>query len=203
VRNSRGKAVLIATFLGLFAVFSVLLKNELRKEKSPLALLPLGHPMPDFTLQDTRGSDYSIGKIAPQKKLVLINFWATWCTPCRLEMPNLEKLYEKNSGEGLLILAVNEDRDPGKLSAYLKEKPVGFPVLVDHDGALAERLGIRAFPTTILVPADGKIMAVVEGLDQYMAFRVEAELHKNEQRKVKKADASVTITTHEISVKQK
>ncbi|HEY1792034.1 MAG TPA: TlpA disulfide reductase family protein [Opitutaceae bacterium] len=160
-----------------FAVFSILLKNDLRREKSPLDSLPLGHPMPDFSLAGADGGEYTLSRIVPAKKLVMINFWASWCQPCRMEMPEFESLYHADSQKGLIILAVNEDQDPAKFAAYIKERPITFPVLLDRGGKLAEKLGIRAFPTTILVPADGRVTAVVEGLDQYMKFRVDAALN--------------------------
>jgi peroxiredoxin len=173
----------MALFFGTFALFSILLKNELRKETSPLAELPLGRPMPDFTLRDTQGGEFTLSRIVSHKKLVLINFWATWCPPCRLEMPDFEKMYEKSSRRGLLIIAVNEDTEPEKLEAYLQQKPVSFPILIDRDGVLAKKFGIRAFPTTILVAADDKIMAVIEGLDQYMKYRVDGVLQADTEGK--------------------
>src|SRR5213080_1036703 len=72
--------------------------------------------------------------VASRNKVVLVNFWATWCGPCRIELPQFAKLYKEKSGRGLEILAVNEDREDGKLTEYLKEKPLSFPVLVDKDG---------------------------------------------------------------------
>jgi peroxiredoxin len=194
-KRRRAKAVLMALFFGTFAVFSILLKNELRKETSPLAQLPLGHPMPDFTLKDTQGREFTLSKIVAQKKLVLINFWATWCPPCRLEMPDFEKMYEKNSRRGLLIIAVNEDTEPEKLEDYLKQKPVSFPILIDPDGGLVKKLGIQAFPTTLLVAADDKIMAVIEGLDQYMKFRVDQALQTRAVPGGGAGDANVTSAT--------
>ncbi len=175
--SGRFRPVLIGLFFAAFATFSLLLKTELRKEKSPLEGLPLGKAMPDFTLTDTHGSEVTLkSRIEAKPKMVVIHFWASWCAPCRLEMPELEALYQADRQRGLVILAVDEDREPEKLEAYLREKPVSFPVLIDRDGKLAESLGIRVFPTSILVPANGRILSVVEGLDQYMRFRVEGSL---------------------------
>jgi thiol-disulfide isomerase/thioredoxin len=187
------KVALITFLFAAYATFSVLLKNELRKEKSPLEQLPLGRTMPDFTLLDTNGKEYTLSKIAPKNKVILIDFWATWCVPCRMEMPELEGLNKADAKKGLLILAIDEDREPGKLDAYLKQKPVGFPVLLDPDGKLAESLGIRAFPTTILVSARDTITAVFEGLDQYLRFRVEGPL--NAKISETRGNSSVAFTT--------
>ena len=154
----------------LFAVFSVTVKNQLRKQTSPLEALPLGQPMPAFTLPDRTGNLITFGKDPPVAKLTVINFWATWCGPCRMEMPVFEKLYAAKKQDGFLILAINEDKEPGALDTYLKAKPISFPVLVDTGGSLAEKLGIRAFPTTVLVGGDGKVMQVIEGLDRYLEY---------------------------------
>jgi len=174
---SGSKAIWIGLFLVAYAIFSIGLKNELRKEKSPLEQLPLGQTMPDFTLLDTRGNEYTLSKLAPQNKVILINFWASWCQPCRLEMPEFAAMDKADAKKGLLILAIDEDHDREQFVDYLRHKPASFPILLDPEGRLAERLGIRAYPTTVLVSADGRIKAVYEGLDQFMRFRVEALLN--------------------------
>jgi thiol-disulfide isomerase/thioredoxin len=170
------KIALSAVLFCLFAVFSVTVKNQLRQEKSPLATLPIGTQMPAFTLPDRAGNPVTFGEGQPTAKLTMINFWATWCGPCRMEMPGFEKLYAAKQKEGFLILAINEDEKASDLEAYLKAKPVSFPVLVDRDGALAERFGVRAYPTTILVDDKGRIVKVTEGLEPYLEFVVEGHL---------------------------
>jgi thiol-disulfide isomerase/thioredoxin len=170
------KIALSSVLFCLFAVFSVMVKNQLRQEKSPLVALPLGTQMPAFTLPDRAGNPVTFGEGPPVAKLTMINFWATWCGPCRLEMPGFEKLYAAKQKEGFLILAINEDEKASDLEAYLKAKPVSFPVLVDRDSALAKRFGVRAYPTTILVDGDGRIVKVIEGLDPYLEFVVEGHL---------------------------
>jgi cytochrome c biogenesis protein CcmG/thiol:disulfide interchange protein DsbE len=170
------KTTLIILFVGAFAVFSVMVKNELRRDKSPLQSLQIGQPMPDFTLVDSSGKEYTLSKIIGKNKLVLINFWASWCAPCRLEMPGFEKLQASKGKDGLLILAINEDEDRSQMDAYLKEKPMSFPVLLDPASVLMTRLGGRALPTTILVGGDGKIREVTEGVQEYLDATVEGQL---------------------------
>src|SRR5579862_4440517 len=102
--------------------------------------------MPDFTLPDLTGQDVALSKISAGKKVVMIDFWATWCGPCRMEMPGFEKLFTEHAKDGLLIVAVSEDEDRAALDKYLKEKHLSFPVLSDGNHAVASRFGVKAFP---------------------------------------------------------
>ena len=160
-------------FLCGFAAFSISVKQKLRVEKSPLESLKIGERMPDFTLHDQLGKEYALSTLEPGKKLILINFWATWCGPCRLEMPDFEKLYTSKEKDGLLILAIDEDEERAKLDAYLKLKPVSFPILVDDGGGLSNRFGVTALPTSVLVGGDGRIRAVMEGVQPYWDYTID------------------------------
>src|SRR5205823_3631509 len=116
------------------------------------------------------GQTVKFSDVSRQNKLVMINFWASWCTPCRMEMPEFERVYGTRKTEGFTILAISVDTEREKLDAYLKNKPVSFPVLIDKNGALSKQFGIGALPTTILVDRDGKVIHVVEGVDPYVQF---------------------------------
>jgi peroxiredoxin len=170
------KTALTIFFLALFVVFSVKVKNDLRREKSPLEAIKIGEMMPDFTLPDPSGADVTFSQAKGQNKLIVINFWASWCGPCRIEMPGFEKMYKAKKQSGLLILGVNEDEERTKMDEYLKGKPVSFPVLVDRGSELMKRFGVRALPTTIVVNSDGKVQMVYEGLQEYLEFLVESQL---------------------------
>ncbi|PYI93408.1 MAG: hypothetical protein DME97_06640 [Verrucomicrobia bacterium] len=174
------KLALSLLLLGAFAVFSFTVKNRLNTKESPVTALKLSAPMPDFTLPDASGQPVKFSDVSRQNKLVLINFWATWCTPCRMEMPEFEKIYGAKKTQGFTILAISEDAEREKLDTYLKNKPVSFPVLIDKDGALAKQFGIRALPTTILVDRDGKVQQVIEGVEPYLEFSIE---HYSRDRK--------------------
>jgi peroxiredoxin len=170
------KAALTILFLGLFAAFSITLKTELRREKSPLAALKIGEVMPDFELPDSSGKTVKLSEVLRDKKLVMVNFWATWCGPCRVEMPSFEKLYNEQKNSGFTILAIAEDKDRAKVDHYLEGKPVSFPVLLDQDGALAKQFKIESFPTTVLLDAEGKIQEVHEGVQPYLQYSVQMAL---------------------------
>jgi thiol-disulfide isomerase/thioredoxin len=159
-----------------FAAFSIKVKNELTRKESPLTAVKLNQPMPDFTLPDANGQMVKFNDVCREHKLVMINFWASWCTPCRMEMPQLERVYAENRADGFLLLSINEDEEREKADAYLKSKPVSFPVLMDKGGAVAKQLGIRAMPTTILVSQDGKVFHVAEGVEPYIQFMIGHQL---------------------------
>jgi len=193
--HRRLKAALVVACFAAFAVGSALLKNRLRQEESPLAALPLGRKLPDFSLPDTQGAPYTLSKLAPKQKIILINFWATWCGPCRIEMPELAAMAKKDGPDGLLVLGIDEDEDPAKLTAYLRAKPLPFPVLIDQGGALAKRFGIQAYPTTVLVSTDGRVLQVFEGVDKYLQLRVTALLLAKKPGAKAPTGTSITRTT--------
>jgi peroxiredoxin len=143
------KTAIALLLLAGFAVFSVRVKNQLNTKESPLTAVKLGQPMPDFTLPDASGQLVKFSDVSRQNKVVLINFWASWCTPCRMEMPEFEQLYAAKKGEGFALLAINVDKEREKADAYLKSKPVSFPVLIDKDGAVAKQFGLEALPTKL------------------------------------------------------
>jgi len=169
-------------FLCLFAWFSISLKTELKRDKSPLAELKIGETMPDFEMPDTTGKSVKFSELIRGKKIAVINFWASWCGPCRLEMPTFEKLYTAQKSNGFIILAIAEDKEREKLDQYLKENPVSFPVLIDKDNSFSEKFKIEALPTTVLVDGNGRIKQVHEGVQPYLEFTIQAELRNLEKR---------------------
>jgi cytochrome c biogenesis protein CcmG/thiol:disulfide interchange protein DsbE len=117
-----------------------------------------GAPAPDFTLKSLDGGEVSLSQFRSQP--VLINFWASWCPPCRLEMPDLVKAYEAHKAEGFVILGVNltsQDSLP-EVQAFVKEFNMTFPVLLDEAGHVAEDLyRLRGLPLSVFVNRDGVI----------------------------------------------
>ena len=112
---------------------------------------------PDFTLDDMDGEAYSLHDY--RGKVVLINFWATWCPPCRKEMPALEALYKKLGGESFAVLAVNQWEDPDHVFAYTGELNVfpTFPILFDPESAISEDYGVKGLPTSFLIDKQGRL----------------------------------------------
>jgi peroxiredoxin len=112
---------------------------------------------PDFTLQDMDDETYTLSSY--RGKVVMLNFWATWCPPCRREMPSLERLYSRLKERGFMVIAVNQFEDPDivfEFTGRLSLEPT-FPILFDRDSTVAEQFGVKGLPTTYLLDKDGRI----------------------------------------------
>ena len=127
---------------------------------------PLGHKMnpvspplaaPGFTLPDMDGEMHSLNDF--RGKVVMLNFWATWCPPCRREMPSMQRLYEKYRERGLTVVAVNQFEDPDlvfEFTGRLSLEPT-FPILFDRESRVSEQYRVKGLPTTYLLDKAGKI----------------------------------------------
>ena len=125
-------------------------------------------PAPDFELSDQYGVTHTLEQY--RGKVIFLNFWATWCPPCRAEMPDIQSLYEKYGPEhdAVAILAVatpgyNGEGSVSEVTAFLEENGYTYPVLMDDTGALMRYYGISAIPTTFMIDADGGIYGYVPG----------------------------------------
>lgn len=110
----------------------------------------------DFTLENLSGEKVSYSSL--KGKTVLINFWATWCPPCKIEMPDLNKLYEKyKDDKNLVILTINVGEDKNAVSEFIKQNNYKFPVLLDTNSNVALDYKAMYLPTTVLIDKDGKV----------------------------------------------
>ncbi len=124
-----------------------------------LGFAPVSDPNPAPSYGSTTMTGVSLGSDDLSGKLVLLNFWATWCPPCRLEMPSMEKLYQEFKRNGLEIVAVNFMEQEKSIQSYLKESGFTFPVLLDKNGEIAQRYGVHALPITFLIGRKGNVIA--------------------------------------------
>jgi peroxiredoxin len=122
----------------------------------------VGRPLVDFTLTDLSGKQVQLSDYAGRP--VLINAWATWCPPCRAEMPDLQQLYQRHEKEGFVVLAVNAGEDASIVKSFIQQNMFTFPVLQDPQMALLDGFGIRSYPTSIVVGRDGKVKLVQVGM---------------------------------------
>lgn len=150
--NQYGKTILYSL---LALVCQFVLAN------SALAAGELEGPAPDFTLKSNSGANIRLSELRGQ--VVLINFWASWCGPCRQEMPLLDQIQQKYQKLGFTILGVNVDDDPAKADKILKDIPVTFPVLYDSTSVVSELYNVDAMPTTVIVDRDGKMRFLHRG----------------------------------------
>lgn len=136
--------------------------------------LAVGDAAYDFTLQDLEGNE--VGLQALHGRPVIVNFWATWCAPCRIEMPELQAAFEEYQDTGLVILALNQDEAPQTVRAFFyEEMELTFTPLLDEEGNISKLYGVYNFPSTFFINPDGRITAVHRGpmvrsqIDGYLA----------------------------------
>lgn len=122
----------------------------------------LSGPAPNFTLQSNGGGEVSLASL--KGKVVMVNFWATWCVPCRQEMPHLQALYERYQGLGFELLAVNVEKNNAEgARKWLEETPVTFPVLFDPENQVTKLYKVQTMPSTVLIARDGTMRFIHHG----------------------------------------
>ena len=127
-------------------------------------------PAVDFELEDQYGNIHRLEDY--RGKTIFLNFWATWCPPCKAEMPDIQKLYEKSSTEGedaVIVLGVaapnmGQEGSEEEIAAFMEEKGYTYPVLMDTEGELFASYGIMSFPTTFMIDRDGNVFGYVSGM---------------------------------------
>jgi thiol-disulfide isomerase/thioredoxin len=121
---------------------------------------PAAQSSPVLDLVDLQGQRWTSERL--KGRSVVLNFWATWCPPCKEELPSLQTLHELGAGDPV-VLGVNVRETPSRVRRYVEATGLGFPVLLDPQAELAKRLGVTAFPTTLLIAPDGQIRWRVVG----------------------------------------
>jgi thiol-disulfide isomerase/thioredoxin len=170
-RGLTGRCALVLVFAGLtrrtmrrlVRLLLVALTGSLPPAWAQFDRQVLAQPaaLPAFTLQDLSGKPWHLSHL--RGRSVVLNFWATWCAPCRQELPSLQTLAELLGTEHTLVLAVNVKEAAPLVQRFATRTALGLPVLLDHDGALAKRLGIHTFPTTLLIDRQGRTRERVVG----------------------------------------
>jgi len=110
----------------------------------------------DFTLKDLSGKTWTLSQL--RGKVVLVNFWATWCPPCRKEMPDLEALYERFNSKGLVVLGISDD-DAEKVASFVSERNITFPVLFDSGHKVSGMFVVEGLPMSFVYDREGKLVA--------------------------------------------
>lgn len=112
-------------------------------------------PAPAFSLASRDGKQVSLADLKGQ--VVMINFWASWCGPCRQEFPALDQIYAKYKPMGFTLVAINVESEKADAERFLEKTPASFPILFDPDNKVSGNYGVSAMPTTVLVDRQGRV----------------------------------------------
>ena len=140
-------------FLFLLGVASVATGAELKPWE--------GGATPPLSVEDLKGKPHDLGEY--KGKVVLVNFWATWCEPCRAEMPSIDRLRSALKGKPFEVLAVNMAEPLSRIEKFSEAMPLGFPLLRDRDGSVSRTWKAKLLPASYLIGRDGRIHYVAYG----------------------------------------
>jgi cytochrome c biogenesis protein CcmG, thiol:disulfide interchange protein DsbE len=132
-----------------------------RGADDPLGAKPMSSPAPALAGQTLDGSTASLAAL--EGNVAVVNFWATWCRPCREEQPELERVHREYRDRGVTFLGVDERDDPAAARAWVKEFHVTYPSIVDEPGAWADDFGLFGYPDTFVVDTNGTIRWAIYG----------------------------------------
>ncbi|HLR02805.1 MAG TPA: TlpA disulfide reductase family protein [Virgibacillus sp.] len=127
--------------------------------------LSKGNMAPDFELETIDGESVKLSDYRGQK--VIVNFWATWCPPCRAEIPDLQKVYDNTDVEILAVNLTDTESDEGKVKPFVDDFEMTFPVLMDQESDVATTYEVAAYPTSYMIDSDGHIQFVAMGAMNY------------------------------------
>ena len=148
----------IRTFVFVFFGTLAILAHANPRDLIPY---PASKQAPDFKLQDTQGKTHALGDY--RGKVLIVNFWATWCSPCVKEMPSLQRAWQQLSQEAVEVLAINVGEDRNTIVNFIKTHPIGFPVLLDSSMSLTTTWSVKGLPTTYILDPQGQITFQVIG----------------------------------------
>ena len=131
---------------------------------------------PDFSLKSMSGENIRLSEM--RGKVVMINFWATWCAPCRKEMPLLNDIYNKHKNSGFVLLGVNIDNTSKKAEKMAKKLGINFPILFDSSKKVSEAYSVSAMPFTIILDKGGKVRQIHKGYLPGYEKKYDAQISK-------------------------
>ena len=131
---------------------------------------------PDVNFIGVQGDRFTMSSL--KGKVVLVNFWATWCAPCIEEMPSMQKLRDKIGLAGFEVLAVNYQEGQARINDFLKKRPLKLTIVRDADGAAKTAWGVKVFPSSFIVDTDGRIRYTVIGDVDWMSSKVESQIRE-------------------------
>lgn len=157
MRSSRTKTV----FVGLVLLAALTALPSLDGWSMGSRVPAVGMQAEDFQLADLDGKTQSLSQY--RGKIVLVNFWATWCKPCTTEMPAMQSIYDKLRDKGFVVLAVNELEDDAKVREHIKQYGHTFPVLMDRDNKVANQFGVFGLPVSVFIDEKGVVQEYIKG----------------------------------------
>lgn len=179
--NIKKKNRSIIRFSILFVLFAAILFTvyaSFTKEK--VSVLQAGDKAPDFELVDLNGDRHRLSEYAEQG--VFLNFWGTWCEPCKREFPLIDRQYQEYQNQGVHVLAVNIAESDFAVRNYMESRGLTFPVVIDKEKSVMNAYNINPLPTTFLINSDGEIVKIITGemnetmVKQYMELIKPAEV---------------------------
>ena len=143
----------------------------------------VGMQAEDFRLTDLDGKSQSLSQY--RGKIVLLNFWATWCKPCTTEMPAMQASFDKLRDKGFAVIAVNEFEDDARVREHIKQYGHTFPVLMDHDNKVANQFGVFGLPVSVFIDQEGRVQEYLKGglLTEQKIEEIVARIQKKEPLK--------------------
>lgn len=147
----------------------------------------VGSRAPEFALRDMQGNYVSV--TALRGKVIVLNFWATWCPPCKVEIPGLEALNRKYGARGLAVVAVSTDSSEKGIRKFLRETPLSYRVVHDRDGKISRLYGVYSLPTTFIIDRSGVVIRHFMGEQNWnspeMRALIEALLQRTSRNRVR------------------
>jgi len=173
------KISVVASVLGMTLVGVFVVNGWSMGSRVPV----VGTPAEDFQLVDLNGNPQRLGDY--RGKVVLLNFWATWCKPCTTEMPAMQRTYDKLREKGFVVLAVNELEDETEVREHIRQFGHTFPVLMDRDNKVANQFGVYGLPVSFFIDERGVVREYIKGglLTEQKIYEVVSRMQNQEPPK--------------------
>ena len=167
---NRTSSILAILLLAGFSYFSYSVKDSVLTDTS--LSFDEGEEVASFALPDMSDDQLVLSDIIEDNSYTWINFWASWCGPCREEMPMMSELYNEFAGQGLAIVAVNVNENKETIQNYLDQYPVPFTVLRDSSGEITQSYNVEALPTSLLVDSTGAVQRITVGYSRAWEYQI-------------------------------